>query len=134
MFIIISAGAKNVCGFIKKLGIIYLISVLFNFLMINLLVSNLLDITTNLVLISMLNNVYTDNCFLRLKLCFFIIMFLLFLETCLLTREKHLATVQAQTICQVFSLSADSFYKVLEEYPEAFQDMKRTTKEAIHFN
>lgn len=60
-------------------------------------------------------------------------MFLLFLETCLMTRGKHLATVQAQTICQVFSLSVDSFYKVLDDYPEAMKNMKRTTKDAIHF-
>ncbi|KAF4083452.1 hypothetical protein AMELA_G00141300 [Ameiurus melas] len=54
-------------------------------------------------------------------------------ETCLMTRGKHLATVRAQTICQVFSLSADSFYKVLEDFPEVMKDMKRTTKEAINF-
>lgn len=42
-----------------------------------------------------------------------------------MTRGKHLATVRAQTICQVFSLSVDSFYKVLEDYPEVWKDMKR---------
>ncbi|KAK2868995.1 hypothetical protein Q7C36_000866 [Tachysurus vachellii] len=55
-----------------------------------------------------------------------------FSETCLLTREKHLATVRAQTICQVFSLSVQSFYKVLEDYPEVLKDLKRTTKKAIN--
>lgn len=42
-----------------------------------------------------------------------------------MTRGKHVATVQAQTICQVFSLSVDSFYKVLEDYPDVWKDMKR---------
>lgn len=60
-------------------------------------------------------------------------MFLPFLETCLMTRGKHLATVRAQTICQVFSLSVDSFYKVLEDYPEVLKNMKKSTKEAIQF-
>lgn len=60
-------------------------------------------------------------------------MFLPFLETCLLIRGKYLATVQAQTKCQIFSLSVDSFYKVLKDYPEVLKDMKKSTKEAIRF-
>ncbi|KAL6484815.1 hypothetical protein MHYP_G00068600 [Metynnis hypsauchen] len=46
-------------------------------------------------------------------------------ETCLLTRGRRLSTVQAQTICQLFSLCVDSFYRVLCDYPEVMADIYR---------
>lgn len=55
-------------------------------------------------------------------------------DTYLLTRGKHLATVRAQTICQVFSLSLHSFYKVLEDYPEVLKDMMKTKDAIISFD
>ncbi|XP_051999008.1 potassium/sodium hyperpolarization-activated cyclic nucleotide-gated channel 1-like [Xyrauchen texanus] len=45
-------------------------------------------------------------------------------ETCLLTRGRHLATVKALTICQLFSLSVDSFHHVMEDYPDIKRDME----------
>ncbi|XP_073688940.1 potassium/sodium hyperpolarization-activated cyclic nucleotide-gated channel 3-like [Garra rufa] len=44
-------------------------------------------------------------------------------ESCLLTRGRHLATVQALTICQLFSLSVDSFHAVLKDYPDIRKDL-----------
>ncbi|XP_023686922.1 potassium/sodium hyperpolarization-activated cyclic nucleotide-gated channel 3 isoform X3 [Paramormyrops kingsleyae] len=38
-------------------------------------------------------------------------------EMCLLTREDSTATVLAETYCRLYSLSADHFHEVLEEYP-----------------
>ncbi|XP_048849238.1 potassium/sodium hyperpolarization-activated cyclic nucleotide-gated channel 1-like [Brienomyrus brachyistius] len=38
-------------------------------------------------------------------------------EMCLLTREDSTATVLAETYCRLYSLSADDFHEVLEEYP-----------------
>uniref|UniRef100_A0A3B4DQ47 Cyclic nucleotide-binding domain-containing protein n=1 Tax=Pygocentrus nattereri TaxID=42514 RepID=A0A3B4DQ47_PYGNA len=46
-------------------------------------------------------------------------------ETCLLIRGRRLSTVQAQTICQLFSLCVDSFYRVLRDYPEVMTDIYR---------
>ncbi|XP_026074821.1 potassium/sodium hyperpolarization-activated cyclic nucleotide-gated channel 1-like [Carassius auratus] len=45
-------------------------------------------------------------------------------ESCLLTRGRHLATVQALTICQLFSLSVDSFHSVLKDYPDIRRDLE----------
>ncbi|KAG9271355.1 potassium/sodium hyperpolarization-activated cyclic nucleotide-gated channel 1-like isoform X1 [Astyanax mexicanus] len=54
-------------------------------------------------------------------------------ETCLLTRGRRLATVRAQTICQLFFLSVESFHRVLEDYPEAMKELKRTSHLGMSF-
>ncbi|XP_072541264.1 hyperpolarization activated cyclic nucleotide-gated potassium channel 5 isoform X2 [Salminus brasiliensis] len=48
-------------------------------------------------------------------------------ETCLLTGGRRLATVRAQTICQLFFLSVNSFHRVLEDYPEVMKYLQRTS-------
>uniref|UniRef100_A0A8C1SV17 Hyperpolarization activated cyclic nucleotide-gated potassium channel 5 n=1 Tax=Cyprinus carpio TaxID=7962 RepID=A0A8C1SV17_CYPCA len=45
-------------------------------------------------------------------------------EACLLTKGRCLATVQALTICQLFSLSVDSFHSVLKDYPDIRRDLE----------
>ncbi|XP_066542020.1 potassium/sodium hyperpolarization-activated cyclic nucleotide-gated channel 1-like [Hoplias malabaricus] len=55
-------------------------------------------------------------------------------EKCLLTKISWLATVRAQTICHLFSLSVDSFYRVLHAYPEVMTDLQRTTQNGISFH
>ncbi|NP_001418276.1 potassium/sodium hyperpolarization-activated cyclic nucleotide-gated channel 2-like [Danio rerio] len=50
-------------------------------------------------------------------------------DSCLLRRGRRLATVQAQTTCQLFSLSLDSFYKVLEDYPDIKRDLEKSQQE-----
>lgn len=45
-------------------------------------------------------------------------------DSCLLTRGRRLDTVQALTICQLFSLSVDTFQCVLEDYPDIKRDLE----------
>ncbi|KAI7808343.1 potassium/sodium hyperpolarization-activated cyclic nucleotide-gated channel 1 [Triplophysa rosa] len=45
-------------------------------------------------------------------------------ESCLITKERRLATVQAQTTSQLFSLSVDCFHRVLQDYPEIKRDLE----------
>ncbi|KAA0715866.1 Potassium/sodium hyperpolarization-activated cyclic nucleotide-gated channel 1 [Triplophysa tibetana] len=45
-------------------------------------------------------------------------------ESCLITKERRLATVQAQTDSQLFSLSVDCFRHVLQDYPEIKRDLE----------
>lgn len=52
-----------------------------------------------------------------------------FLESCLLTKERRLATVQTQTTCQLFSLSVDRFHRVLQDYPEIKKDMESSQQD-----
>ncbi|CAB1328851.1 unnamed protein product [Coregonus sp. 'balchen'] len=46
-------------------------------------------------------------------------------ETCLMTKGKRLATVQALTTCQLFSLSSDRFQRVLQGFPDIRRDMEK---------
>ncbi|XP_041699490.2 potassium/sodium hyperpolarization-activated cyclic nucleotide-gated channel 1-like isoform X2 [Coregonus clupeaformis] len=46
-------------------------------------------------------------------------------ETCLMTKGKRLATVQALTTCQLFSLSSDRFQMVLQGFPDIRRDMEK---------
>ena len=41
-------------------------------------------------------------------------------EICLLTNARRVASVRAETYCNVFSLSVDHFNAVLEQYPVRF--------------
>ncbi|KAG5283088.1 hypothetical protein AALO_G00038170 [Alosa alosa] len=47
-------------------------------------------------------------------------------EICLLTRGKRVASVTALSTCHLFSLSVDSFNKVLECFPDVHQDIMST--------
>ncbi|XP_062389437.1 potassium/sodium hyperpolarization-activated cyclic nucleotide-gated channel 1-like isoform X2 [Sardina pilchardus] len=47
-------------------------------------------------------------------------------EICLLTRGKRVASVTALSTCHLFSLSVDSFNKVLECFPEVHKDIMST--------
>lgn len=47
----------------------------------------------------------------------FLLLFLLHVEICLLTRGRRTASVRADTYCRLYSLSVDSFNEVLEEHP-----------------
>ena len=48
------------------------------------------------------------------------------LEICLLTKARRVASVQAVTYCNLYSLSVEHFYTVLEQYP-----MMRRTMESV---
>ncbi|XP_065104979.1 potassium/sodium hyperpolarization-activated cyclic nucleotide-gated channel 1-like [Paramisgurnus dabryanus] len=50
-------------------------------------------------------------------------------ESCLLTKEKHLATVHAQTTCQLFSLSVGHFQRILKDYPEIKRDLESSQQD-----
>ncbi|XP_076857286.1 potassium/sodium hyperpolarization-activated cyclic nucleotide-gated channel 1-like isoform X2 [Brachyhypopomus gauderio] len=45
-------------------------------------------------------------------------------EICLLTRGYNLEGAYAQSTCQLFSLSVEKFYQVLEDYPEFMKDLE----------
>ena len=47
-------------------------------------------------------------------------------EICLLTNARRVASVRAETYCNVFSLSVDNFNKVLDMYP-----LMRRTMETV---
>ena len=47
-------------------------------------------------------------------------------EICLLTRARRVASVQAVTYCNLYSLSVEHFYTVLDQYP-----MMRRTLESV---
>lgn len=49
-----------------------------------------------------------------------------FKEICLLTRARRVASVQAVTYCNLYSLSVEHFYTVLDQYP-----MMRRTLESV---
>lgn len=57
---------------------------------------------------------------------FFFYKILNFLEICLLTKATRVASVQAVTYCNLYSLSVEHFYNVLEQYP-----MMRRTLESV---
>ena len=46
-------------------------------------------------------------------------------ETCLLTRGKHVSTVQALTTCQAFSLDVDSFHSTLDGFPDVKTELNK---------
>ncbi|XP_052349385.1 potassium/sodium hyperpolarization-activated cyclic nucleotide-gated channel 1-like isoform X2 [Oncorhynchus keta] len=50
-------------------------------------------------------------------------------ETCLMTKGKRLATVQALTTCQLFSLSSERFQMVLQGFPDIRRDMEKFSQQ-----
>jgi CRP-like cAMP-binding protein len=52
-----------------------------------------------------------------------------FTETCLMTKGKRLATVQALTTCQLFSLSSERFQMVLQGFPDIRRDMEKFSQQ-----
>ena len=45
-------------------------------------------------------------------------------EICLLTNARRVASVRAETYCNVFSLSVDHFNAVLEQYPVSIPNLR----------
>jgi len=56
----------------------------------------------------------------------------LFKEICLLTRARRVASVQAVTYCNLYSLSVDHFYKVLEQYPIMRRTLESVAAERLN--
>ncbi|RNA33572.1 potassium sodium hyperpolarization-activated cyclic nucleotide-gated channel 2 isoform X2 [Brachionus plicatilis] len=52
-------------------------------------------------------------------------------EICLLTRETRVASCQAVTYCNLYSLSVDHFYNVLDQYPIMRQTMESVATERL---
>ncbi|XP_077861606.1 potassium/sodium hyperpolarization-activated cyclic nucleotide-gated channel 2-like [Saccoglossus kowalevskii] len=52
-------------------------------------------------------------------------------EICLLTRERRVATVRAETYCHIFSLSVDNFNEVLEEYPAMRKTLEKVAADRL---
>ena len=52
-------------------------------------------------------------------------------EICLLTNARRVASVRAETYCNVFSLSVDHFNAVLEAYPLMRRTMKSVVAERL---
>ncbi|MGH0122175.1 UNVERIFIED_CONTAM: hypothetical protein FKN15_015479 [Acipenser sinensis] len=52
-------------------------------------------------------------------------------EICLLTKCRRTASVQALTLCNLFSLSAEKFNEVLQEFPEIKEEMLRTASQRL---
>jgi CRP-like cAMP-binding protein len=53
-------------------------------------------------------------------------------EICLLTRARRVASVQAVTYCNLYSLSVDHFYKVLEQYPIMRRTLESVAAERLN--
>ncbi|KAK6487004.1 potassium/sodium hyperpolarization-activated cyclic nucleotide-gated channel 1-like [Huso huso] len=52
-------------------------------------------------------------------------------EICLLTKCRRTASVQALTLCNLFSLSAEKFNEVLKDFPEIKEEMLRTASQRL---
>ncbi|RNA28482.1 Potassium sodium hyperpolarization-activated cyclic nucleotide-gated channel 4, partial [Brachionus plicatilis] len=52
-------------------------------------------------------------------------------EICLLTRETRVASCQAVTYCNLYSLSVDHFYNVLDQYPMMKRTMESLANEGL---
>ena len=55
-------------------------------------------------------------------------------EICLLTNARRVASVRAETYCNVFSLSVDHFNAVLETYPLMRRTMESVAAERLDFS
>lgn len=55
-----------------------------------------------------------------------------FLEICLLTNARRIASVIATTTCDTFVLSTSDFHEVLEDYPEMRAKMERVAEERLN--
>ena len=54
-----------------------------------------------------------------------------FSEICLLTNARRVASVRAETYCNVYSLDRDSFLSVLENYPLMRRTMESVAAERL---
>ncbi|XP_069035088.1 potassium/sodium hyperpolarization-activated cyclic nucleotide-gated channel 1-like isoform X1 [Lepisosteus oculatus] len=52
-------------------------------------------------------------------------------EICLLTKCKRTATVQALSLCKVFSLSSECFWRILQGFPEIKEELEKTARERL---
>ncbi|XP_078697615.1 potassium/sodium hyperpolarization-activated cyclic nucleotide-gated channel 2-like isoform X2 [Branchiostoma floridae x Branchiostoma belcheri] len=52
-------------------------------------------------------------------------------EICLLTRERRMASIRAETYCNLFSLHVDHFNEVLREYPKMREHMEEVAQERL---
>ena len=59
-------------------------------------------------------------------------LFLSFAEICLLTNAKRVASVRAETYCNLFSLSVEHFNAVLEHYPVMRRTMESVAAERLN--
>ena len=55
-----------------------------------------------------------------------------FLEICLLTNARRIATVIATSTCDTFVLSTNDFHEVLQDYPEMRAKMERVAEERLN--
>jgi len=55
----------------------------------------------------------------------------LFVEICLLTKTKRVASVRADTYCSLFSLSVEHLDQVLERYPHVRQILETVSAERL---
>jgi len=53
-------------------------------------------------------------------------------EICLLTNAKRVASVRAETYCNLFSLSVEHFNAVLEHYPVVRRTMESVAAERLN--
>ena len=61
-----------------------------------------------------------------------LILFLSLPEICLLTNAKRVASVRAETYCNLFSLSVEHFNAVLEHYPVMRRTMESVAAERLN--
>nr|XP_015219516.1 PREDICTED: potassium/sodium hyperpolarization-activated cyclic nucleotide-gated channel 1-like isoform X2 [Lepisosteus oculatus] len=52
-------------------------------------------------------------------------------EICLLTKCKRTATVRALSLCKVFSLSSECFWRILQGFPEIKEELEKTARERL---
>jgi len=55
----------------------------------------------------------------------------LFVEICLLTKTKRVASVRADTYCSLFSLSVEHLDQVLDRYPHVRQILEEVSAERL---
>lgn len=63
---------------------------------------------------------------------FFLAIVCVYVEICLLTNARRVASVRAETYCNLFSLSVDHFNAVLDQYPLMRRTMESVAAERLN--
>jgi len=87
------------------------------------------------MMMMMMMMMITHSCSLLHVCCCFIctsILYFVWVEICLLTNAKRVASVRAETYCNLFSLSVEHFTAVLTRYPSMKKAMQTVAAQRLH--